>query len=199
MMAQETLYRDDLKSAQDKSSYMEERAEYYVKQGNDQMAREALKRKADADSNITVLQQQLSAQTEMVSRLRSQLDALTAKYQDALSNRDALIARHRRAQAQQQMTRTMGNLDINDYSSDLNRMEQRIRREEARTSAETQLNTDMTPDTSSMFDDAERSNTIDQQLAALKSRMGGSEAPRTDGGTGTGTSGETRNLGTSQG
>ena len=51
-----------------------------------------------------------------------------------------------------------------------------------------------------MFDDAERSNTIDQQLAALKSRVGGgSEAPRTDGGTGTGTSGETRNLSTNQG
>jgi len=180
MMAQETLFRDDLKAAQDKSKYMEDRAEYYVTQNNDSMAREALKRKADADSNITVLQQQLNAQTDMVSRLRSQLDALTAKYQDALSNRDALIARHRRAQAQQQMTRTMSNLDINDYSSDLNRMEQRIRTEEARTSAETQLNSDMMPDTTSMFDDAERNNTIDQQLAALKSRMGSSEAPRTD-------------------
>jgi phage shock protein A len=200
MMAQETLFRDDLKAAQDKSKYMEDRAEYYVTQNNDSMAREALKRKADADSNITVLQQQLNAQTDMVSRLRSQLDALTAKYQDALSNRDALIARHRRAQAQQQMTRTMSNLDINDYSSDLNRMEQRIRTEEARTSAETQLNSDMMPDTTSMFDDAERNNTIDQQLAALKSRMGSSEAPRTDSSSSsTGTSGETRNLGTSQG
>src|SRR5947207_1557474 len=80
MMAQEKLYSDDLKAEQDKSSNMEERAMYYVRQGNDAMAKEALKRKADSDANLAVLQQQLQAQTDMVTRLRGQLDALQAKY-----------------------------------------------------------------------------------------------------------------------
>ena len=67
---------------------MEERAEYYVRQGNDAMAKEALKRKADSDANVGVLQGQLQAQSDMVGRLKGQLDALQAKYQDAMANRD---------------------------------------------------------------------------------------------------------------
>src|SRR5438270_9657881 len=50
MMAQEKIYSDDLKAAQDNSTHMEDRAEYYVHQGNDAMAKEALKRKSDSDA-----------------------------------------------------------------------------------------------------------------------------------------------------
>src|SRR5215210_2604319 len=165
MMAQERLFRDDLQAEQEKTSHMEGRAENYVRQGNDAMAREALKRKSDSDANIAVLQQQLSAQSEMVSRLRSQLDALQDKYQSALSNRDGLLARHRRAQAQQQVTRTMSNLDVTDYTGELSRMERRIRTEEARAGAETELNQDLAQDDlGNRFDDNER--------AALKARIG---------------------------
>jgi phage shock protein A len=177
MMAQERLFSDDLKAEQDKVSHMEERAEYYVKQGNDIMAREALKRKADSEANIAVLQQQLSAQSEMVGRLRSQLDALEAKYKDALANRDNMLARFHRAKTQQQMTRTMSNLDVTDYSGALSRMENRIRTTEARSDAETQLNNDMSSDTSHVFDDTERNSQVDQELAALKSRLSGGETP----------------------
>src|SRR6476661_496222 len=52
MMAQERLFRDDLQAEQQKSAHMQERAEYYVRQGNDAMAREALKRKNDSDANL---------------------------------------------------------------------------------------------------------------------------------------------------
>ena len=62
-------------------------------------------------------------------------------------------------------------------------MENRIRTTEARSDAETQLNKDeMGSDTSTAFDDAERNSQIDQELAALKSRVAGK-------------SGETKNLG----
>jgi phage shock protein A len=177
MMAQERLFSDDLKAEQDKVAHMEERAEYYVRQGNDTMAREALKRKGDSEANISVLQQQLSAQSEMVGRLRSQLDALEAKYKDALGNRDNMLARFHRAKTQQQMTRTMSNLDVTDYSGALSRMENRIRTTEARSDAETQLNNDMSSDTSHIFDDTERNSQVDQELAALKSRLSGGETP----------------------
>ena len=179
MMAQERIFRDDLRAEQDKTRHMEERAEHYVRQSNDAMAREALKRKADSDANISVLEQQLQAQSDMVTRLRTQLDALQDKYQQAMSNRDSLIARHRRAEAQRHVTRTMSNLDVTDYSSDLSRMEQRIRTQEARAAAETELNEDLSGDSSSVFDTNEREMQIDSELAALKQRVGGGkEKPR---------------------
>jgi phage shock protein A len=182
MMAQERLFRDDLQAEEDKTRHMEERAEHYVRQGNDAMAREALKRKADSDANSGVLQQQLAAQSEMVSRLRSQLDALQDKYQSALSNRDSLIARHRRAKTQQQITQTMSDLDVTDYSGELSRMEQRIRMTEARAGAEAELNRDSGGESGEIFDDAERSGKIDQELAALKSRLGSDRGGESRGG-----------------
>jgi phage shock protein A len=186
MMAQEKIYKDDLSAAQSNSSHMEERAEYYVRQSNDSMAKEALKRKADADANVGVLQQQLQAQSEMVGRLRSQLDTLQAKYQDAMSNRDNLIARVHRAKAQQQVATTMQNLDVSDYSGDLSRMEQRIRMQEARANAQTELSTEGQDDTGSRFDDNERNNQVDSDLAALKARMGMGDARHETSSSGTG-------------
>ena len=64
MMAQEKIFQDYLTAAQQQSSHMEERAETYVKQGNDAMAREALKRKSDADANVAVS----SAATQRANR-----------------------------------------------------------------------------------------------------------------------------------
>jgi phage shock protein A len=197
MMAQEKLFRDDLKSERERSGYMEDRAEHYVRDGNDAMAREALKRKADADANISVLDQQLQAQSDMVTRLRSQLDALVEKHQQAVGNRDNLLARHRRAKAQQQVSNTMRDLDITDYSGELARMERRIRQSEAMASAETELNNDMmADDTGSVFDDMERETKVDSDLAALKARLGMSDGGSSGGDS---TRGETVNLGGSQG
>jgi len=176
MMAQEKIYSDDLQAAQSNSAHMEERAEYYVRQGNDTMAKEALKRKADSDANVAVLQGQLQAQSELVGRLKSQLDALQAKYQDAMANRDKLIAQVHATRAQQQVATTMQNLDANDYSGDLGRMEQRIRMDSARAQAQTQLASEGSDDSSSQFDAAEQNSKVDQDLAALKARMGMSDA-----------------------
>lgn len=199
MMAQQKLFQDDLKDEQTKSAHMEERAEYYVGQGNDAMAREALKRKSDADANISVIQQQLTAQTDMVTRLRSQLDLLQQKYQDSLNNRDNLLARYRRAKAQQQVSNTMSNLSVTDYSSDLSRMENRIRGAEARASAETELNNDLSGSGANSFDEGDRNSEVDTQLAALKARMGvGSSTSTSTSSSNTG-SGETHNLGGAQG
>ena len=171
MMAQERLYQDDLKAEEDKSRHMEERAMHYVRMENDAMAKEALKRKTDADANIAVLQTQLQAQSEMVTRLRGQLDALEDKYKEALNNRDNLLARHHRVEAKKQIDQTMRELDVTDYSGDLARMERRIRMNEARQGAEAELNAEG-DDIADSFDTQERNSQIDQDLAALKAKMG---------------------------
>jgi phage shock protein A len=173
MMAQEKLYKDDLKAEQDKAGHMEERAMHYVRMENDAMAREALKRKADSEANISVLQTQVQAQTDMVTRLRGQLDALEDKYKDALNNRDGLLARYRRVEARKQVDQVVRDLDVTDYSSELGRMERRIRMEEARAGASAELDRDNSSgdDAASRFDSEENNNSIDADLAALKAKM----------------------------
>ena len=201
MMAQERLFRDDLQSEQQKSRDMESRAEHYVRQGNDAMAREALKRKTDSDTNMEVIQQQLTAQSEMVTRLRSQLDALNDKYQQAMGNREALIARYRRAEAQRQVTRTMSDLDVTDYTGELARMERRVREREARAGAETELtNQGRADDLGSTFGSNERNMKVESDLESLKNRLGVSGSGGDSGGDSGGENrGDTRNLGMNQG
>lgn len=204
MMAQERLFRDDLKEEEDKARHLESRAEHYVRQGNDTMAREALKRKADSDANIAVIQQQLTAQSEMVARLRDQLEALQEKHKQSVANRDNLLARYRRAKVQQQVSKTMTELDVTDYSGDLARMERRIHMAEARAGAEAELTSDaMGDDLDDAFDDAERTTQVDDALAALKARMGmGGDGASGSGGsanTGSDTGEGTRNLSQTQG
>jgi phage shock protein A len=150
----------------------EERAMHYVRQENDAMAKEALKRKSDSDANIAVLQTQLQAQSDMVARLRGQLEALEDKYKEALNNRDSLIARHRRVEARRQVDQVARDLDVTDYSNELSRMERRIRMDEARQGAHQELDSDDASDPSSQFDNDMRAGEIDNELAALKQRMG---------------------------
>lgn len=176
MMAQERLYSDDLKAEQAKANHMEERAMHYVRMENDAMAKEALKRKADSETNIGVLQTQLQAQTDMVTRLRGQLDALEDKYKEALNNRDSLLARYRRVEARKQIDQTIRDLDVTDYSGELGRMERRIRMDEARSDAHAQLDKDNGgDDVASRFDTDEANTAIDNELAALKAKMRGGE------------------------
>jgi phage shock protein A len=143
-----------------------------VRHQQDNLAREALARMNDANAHVTMYQQQLETQRAFVTRLRTQLDALKSKYDNAMNNRDALIARHRRAQAQQQVTTAMQSVSTTDYTNDLERMERRIRGEEAQAGA----NADLADDGSAAYaalHDAE----LDEQLASLKRRISASSGP----------------------
>jgi len=58
-------------------------------------------------------------------------------------------------------------------------MEQRIRMQEARANAQTELNSELDTDSGSDFDAAEQNSSVDADLAALKARMGMSDAKPT--------------------
>src|SRR6478672_8939645 len=92
MIAQDKELQADLKEVQDLSQEWQTKASRAVEAGKDDLAREALRRKKDNDESATLYQQQLTAQSQTVDKLKSQLAALESKYQSTLSNRDALIA-----------------------------------------------------------------------------------------------------------
>ncbi len=172
MMAQETELGNDLAEAQQQALAWNDRAELAVRHQQDNLAREALARMNDANAHVTMYQQQLETQRAFVTRLRTQLDALKSKYDNAMNNRDALIARHRRAQAQQQVTTAMQSVSTTDYTNDLERMERRIRGEEAQAGA----NAELADDGSAAYA-ALHNAELDEQLASLKRRISASSGP----------------------
>lgn len=144
-----------------------EKAQRAVDAGKDDLAREALRRQKDYGDNAELYDQQLELQRQSVAKLKGQLSALEAKYEQTRSQRDTLVARQKRARAQAQIAEAMGGTDFSsmDPSSDLDRMERKIRGQEARTAAMLDMQDDSLD---AQFAELDYDSDIEDRLAALK-------------------------------
>lgn len=172
MIAQEKEIEADLQAAQRDSRQWQQKAELAVTRGRDDLAREALRRKNDAEELATVYEHHLESQQEMVEKLKAQLRVLEAKHQEAESKRGILVARHRRAQAQQRISETFSTLPELSAASELDRMERKIRSEEARADAMVELEQDSIE---WQFAELEVNSDVENELAALKASLGSGE------------------------
>jgi phage shock protein A len=173
MLAQQMELQNELSTAQTNSAQWGSKAEMAVKATRDDLAREALQRKNDYDSQVTVYNQQLESQTATVNHLKDQLQQLQDKYDSTVRNKDMLISQHRQAQATQQMATATSSLNNVDYSSDLSRMEQRINTESATASANEQMaNFGTQSSLNDQFSSMSSNTAVESELAAMKQRLG---------------------------
>ncbi|HYJ12564.1 MAG TPA: PspA/IM30 family protein [Thermomicrobiales bacterium] len=176
MIAQEKELEADLKQARSLSDEWGEKAKRAVAAGKDDLAREALRRKRDSDEHMGVYQQQYSTQEQTVEKLKSQLSQLESKYQSTLSQRDALIARQRRAVATKkvvsQSSAAVSSLGTGlNASSELDRMEAKIRLTESEAAAYQEIESESVD---AQFRELDYDVDIESALEALKS---GDSAP----------------------
>ncbi|MDE2994213.1 MAG: PspA/IM30 family protein [Chloroflexota bacterium] len=176
VIAQEKLIEADYLKNHRLAQEWERKTELALTRGSDDLAREALRRKIDFERNAEMLGRQLAAQQEISAKLKRDLTQLEAKYDEAIRNRDALVARHRTVLAQQQVARSSARLNLMDPSSELARMEARIRGEEARTAAYAEVS-ELSLD--KRLDSLETDIDLDLQLADMKARLRG-ELPAPD-------------------
>lgn len=173
MIAQEKMIKRDMEQSQELADEWARKAELAVKNGKDELALEALKRKKDYQAHADVYRQQWEAQKAAVEKLKQELEELESKYDEAKRKKDVLIARQKRAAAQAQVVQTQERLDTIDYGAELDRMERRILQEEARAEAATELAEEPIEDE---FAALEEDDELQQELAALKAKVqGGSE------------------------
>lgn len=164
-IAQKNLVESNLNQARKLSNEWGGKAQLAVTKGADDLAREALRRKRDYDSNAHVYESQLATQIEVTDKLKADLQALQSKYEGVVRNREVLIARHRTAKAQAMVHKTTAALSGIDPSSELSRMEEKIRVEEARAAAQAELS-ENTLDR--RFAELEADPDVESELAALK-------------------------------
>ena len=170
MIAQEKELAADKAESDRTAAEWQRRAELAVGQGKDDLAREALRRKRDADENARVYGDQLTAQQQTVTRLKNQLQDLDNKLDQMQSKRDALIARSRRAKAQQQVSETISNLPNGNAASEFERFERRIRSTEAKAAASSEVAELGNDDEFAKLD---QDFGVEDELAALKSKHSG--------------------------
>lgn len=170
MIAQEKELEYDRDETQKLAGAWGEKARRAVEAGKDDLAREALRRQKDYADNATLYDQQLAAQKEAVNRLKDQLSQLEAKYDATRAQRDALVAREKRARAQEQIAKSLGSSDyaVMDPTSDLDRMERKIRGREAQTAAMLEMQ-DQSID--AQFEELDYDSDIEDRLAELKASV----------------------------
>lgn len=166
MIAQEKELESDLNETRELAAEWGQKAQRAVTAGKDDLAREALRRKRDNEENTRVYEQQHQAQLQTVEKLKSQLQQLESKYQQTLGQRDSLIARQRRAKASQQVAEFTSSLSPLDASSELDRMERKIRSTESQAAAIGEMeSTSM----DAQFRELDYDIDIENELEALKS------------------------------
>ncbi len=151
----------------------ERRAMMAVRAGNEELAKEALSRKREYEELAATLRDQWTKQKAAVDQLKTALRMLNDKIEEAKRKRNVLIARKKRAEAQKAIQETMSGLRDQSAFETFDRMSQKIDQIEAEAEAQADLADEYSGDTlAKKFQSLERSSTADDDLVALKRKMG---------------------------
>jgi len=164
---------DEVKQTRD----WEHRAMLAVKEGRDDLAKQALVRQQEHADRATALQQTWQAQAQETEKLKGSLRQLNDKIEEAKRKRNLLIAKQKRAQAQRRIHETMSGLSDTSAFEAFNRMADKIEEEERRNVAQAEVTEALQGDTLEtefmrLESGGEGSPDVEAKLAALKQNMG---------------------------
>src|SRR5215211_3905794 len=123
-------------------------------------------------------------QTELADKLKDGLNKLRVKREELVQKRDELVSRAKMAQAQQQVQQTMKSVSVLDPTSELNRFEDRIRRQEAQARGMEEVGMSSLEDQFAELETGEDELEVEARLAELKGKALGSGAPAIGSGDG---------------
>jgi phage shock protein A len=143
-----------------------------VQKGQDDLAREALRRKAEHEQIAVGYKKQWDAQRTSADNLKNALRDLSQKIEEAARKKNLLIARQKRAEAQKHIHEVMTGLSDTSAFETFDRMATRVEQLEAQASAAVEVSQELTGDTMEQrFRALESSTDVEQELNALKARM----------------------------
>lgn len=136
----------------------------------DNLARLALGKQIDFEQQVKSQEPLLVSQKEMAEQLKQGLAGMKTKLEDLKSKRDQLVARQKTAEAQNRVQETAQKFNLADPTSELNRFEEKIRKQEALAAGRAELASESLEN---QFAELEKSGSeaeIEARLAALKNQ-----------------------------
>jgi phage shock protein A len=150
----------------------ERRATMAVQKGEDDLAREALRRKADHEQIAIGYKKQWDAQQASTENLKNGLRALSQKIEEAGRKKNLLVARQKRAEAQKHIHEVMTGLTDTSAFESFDRMTAKVEQIEAQAGAAVELSQELSGDTMEQrFRALESSTDVEQELHALKAKV----------------------------
>jgi phage shock protein A len=162
---------DEQKQSQD----WEQRAMLAVRQGRDDLARQALMRHKEHAERALALHETWLRHQEDTEKLRDALRQLSEKIQEAQRKKNLLIARQKRAQAQRRIHETMSGLSDSSAFEAFDRMAERIEQNERMAIAAASVSEELTGDSLEReFKQLESggNDAVDFKLLEMKQQLG---------------------------
>ncbi len=117
-------------------------------------------------------------QTELTDKLKDGLNKLRVKREELVQKRDELVSRAKMAQAQMQVQQTLKEVSVLDPTSELNRFEERIRRQEALARGMEEVAASSLEDQFAELESDEEELEVEVRLAELKGKRWARERRR---------------------
>jgi phage shock protein A len=159
----------------------EHRAVLAVKEGRDDMAKQALVRQQEHKERASTLDETWRTQAAEMEKLKGSLRQLNEKIEEAKRKRNLLVAKQRRAQAQRRIHETMSGLSNTSAFDAFERMADKVDEQERESLAHQEVNEALGPGT--LEDDFKALESggdggdVEDRLLSLKQEMGLIAAP----------------------
>ena len=175
-IADEKRLRDQADKEFKDAAEWEKRAMLAIQEGRDDLAKQALVRQGEHVSHGQQLETTWESHRLETEKLKNSLRDLNDKIEEAKRKKNLLVARQRRAQAQARIAETMSSLSEKSAFEAFARMEEKIETNERQLKASVEIDEEFSGDTlHNKFKQLEKSAGavgVDQQLLALKQKMG---------------------------
>lgn len=169
VMASQKQLEMKYKQAQTTADDWYKRAQLALEKGDEELAREALKRRQSYQANADGMAAQVAQQKEAVEKLIANTRLLEVKMAEARSKKDTLKARAASAKMSKKASEMLGSLSTTSSLGAFERMEEKVIAMEAESDAVQQLSA---PDgLMDKFAALEGAGGVDDELAALKRGM----------------------------
>lgn len=177
------LLEDDLKEAQDatrewgtKALAASRKADDMRADGKaaeaarfDDLAKTALRRQIGFEDQVRTFEQQVEHQTALTEKLKDGLNKMRDRRETLVQKRDELVARAKMANASIKVQEAVKSISTIDPTSDLNRFEERIRRQEALARGMEEVAASSIEEQFDQLDDDIADMEVEERLAQLKS------------------------------
>jgi len=173
-IADERKLRAQLEEEQKLAGDWEHRAVLAVREGRDDLAKQALMRQQEHAERAGALEETWQRHHVETERLKDSLRQLNDKIEEAKRKKNLLVAKQKRAQAQKRIHETMAGLNDRSAFETFDRMAEKIEETERRALASAEvaesLGTDTLEQEFARLEPAEKN--VEFRLLQLKERMG---------------------------
>jgi phage shock protein A len=171
-MADETRLHNKMVQHQSEAEQWQLKAEAALRAGEEDLARQALARKLQAQKLADSYRQQYEQQDQQVNELQEALVRLESRIAEARAKRDLIIAKKNRLETQETIQRTVRGLASSNAMDKLGQLEERVDDRLARADAMAKLERGTLE---ARFEELSANQELDQELAALRRKVSGQE------------------------